>query len=120
MRLRYYQASSKRKIHLLNLTKFLALLIGLLFYASACITLGKDFPESNVPTIKVGQTTKSEVRKLFGSPWLSGNQDGDLAWTYGNYDYSVIGDRKAKDLVILFDDNGVVTSYTFSTTEHNE
>ena len=116
----YFQTSSKLNMHLLNLRKLLILLIGLLFYASACITLGKDFPVSNVPSINVGQTTKSEVRKLFGSPWLSGNQDGDLAWTYGNYNYSVIGDRKAKDLVILFDDNGVVTSYTFSTTEHNE
>ena len=120
MGLFYYQESSKRKIHLLNLGKFLALLIGLFFYASACITLGKDFAESNVPTIKVGQTTKSEVRKLFGSPWLSGHQDGEVAWTYGNYDYSFFGDRKAKDLVIQFDNNGVVTGYTFSTTEHDE
>ena len=116
----YCQASSKRKMHLLNLSKLLILLIGVLFYASACITLGQDFPVSNVPSIKVGQTTKSEVRKLFGSPWLSGNQDGELAWTYGNYDYSVIGDRKAKDLVIQFDENGLVTTYTFSTTEHDE
>ena len=40
--------------------------------------------------------------------------------TYGNYDYSVFGEREAKDLVIQFDDNGVVTTYTFSTTEHKE
>jgi outer membrane protein assembly factor BamE (lipoprotein component of BamABCDE complex) len=82
--------------------------------------LRKDFPVPHVPAIKIGQTAKSEVRKLFGSPWLSGNQDGELAWTYGNYDYSVFGKRKAKDLVIQFDDNGVVTTYTFSTTEYKE
>jgi outer membrane protein assembly factor BamE (lipoprotein component of BamABCDE complex) len=120
MEICYGQESSKTSLHLLSLSKFLLVLTGLLFFASACITLGKDFPVAYVPAIKIGQTSKSEVRKMFGSPWLSGNQDGELAWTYGNYDYSVFGDRKAKDLVIRFDENGVVTAYTFSTTEHNE
>ena len=111
---------TKRDLSILNLAKILTLLTGLLFFASSCISLGKDFQESHVPAIKIGQTTKSEVRKLFGSPWLSGNQDGELAWTYGNYDYSVFGERKAKDMVIQFDHNGIVTTYTFSSTEHKD
>jgi hypothetical protein len=111
---------TERDLSIWNLAKILTLLMGLLFFSSSCISLGQDFPVSNVPAINIGQTTKNEVRKLFGSPWLSGNQDGELAWTYGNYDYSVFGERKAKDMVIQFDDNGVVTTYTFSTTEHKE
>ncbi len=114
------QESYPTKQHFQNFAKLLILFTGLTFFMSGCITLGKDFPVSNVPWIKIGETTKSEVRKLFGAPWLSGNQDGQLAWTYGNYDYSLFGEKKAKDLVIQFDDNGVVITYTFSTTEHNE
>jgi outer membrane protein assembly factor BamE (lipoprotein component of BamABCDE complex) len=119
MKIINYFVLTERYLSIWNLTKILTLFTGLLFFSS-CISLGKDFPVSHVPAIKIGQTTKSEVRKLFGSPWLSGNQDGELAWTYGNYDYSVFGEREAKDLVIQFDDNGVVTTYTFSTTEHKE
>ena len=111
---------TERYLSIWNLAKILTLLTGLLFLVSSCISLGENFPVSHVTTIKIGQTTRSEVRKLFGSPWLSGNQDGELAWTYGNYDYSVFGERQAKDLVVQFDDNGIVTTYTFSTTEHEE
>ena len=89
-------------------------------FFTACITLGKNFTHSNVKSIRTGETTKDDIRKLFGSPWLSGINDGELSWTYGNYEYSLFGERKAKDLVVQFDDKGMVTSYTFSTTEHNE
>tara|TARA_B100000579_G_C22108211_1_gene521884 strand:- start:25 stop:366 length:342 start_codon:yes stop_codon:yes gene_type:complete len=91
-----------------------------LSFLSSCITLGKDFPHSNVKSIKAGKTNKDDIRKLFGSPWLSGINDGELAWTYGNYDYSLFGKKKAKDLVVQFDGKGIVSSFTFSTTEHDE
>jgi len=120
MKIQNYFELAERGLSVRNFAKIILLSAGLLFFASACITLGKDFPVAYVPAIKIGETTKSEVRKMFGSPWLSGNQDGDLAWTYGNYDYSVFGERKANDLVVQFDDIGVVTTYTFSTTEHKE
>ena len=98
----------------------LILISTMMMFVSGCITLGKDFPEANVSTISIGVTTKNEVRKLFGSPWLSGVQDGKPAWTYGIYDYSLFGEKKAKDMVVQFDDNGKVTSFTYSTTDHNE
>ena len=103
-----------------NFAIILILLVGISLFTSGCVTLGKDFPEVKVSVIKIGQTTKNEIRKLFGSPWLSGIQDGELARTYGNYDYSLFGKREAKDLVIQFDEKGVVTTYTFSTTDHDE
>ena len=98
----------------------LILISTMMMFVSGCITLGKDFPEANVSTISIGVTTKNEVRKLFGSPWLSGVQDGKPAWTYGIYDYSLFGEKKAKDMVVQFDDKGKVTSFTYSTTDHNE
>ena len=92
----------------------------MIMFVSGCITLGKDFPEANVSSITIGLTTKNEIRRLFGSPWLSGIQDGQPAWTYGSYDYSLFGERKAKDLVVQFDDKAKVSSFTFSTTDHDE
>ena len=112
--------SAKRWFVIRNFATILILLAGICLFTSGCVTLGKDFPEANVSAIKIGHTTKNEIRKLFGSPWLSGIQDGELVWTYGNYDYSLFSKREAKDLVIQFDEKGVVTTYTFSTTDHNE
>ena len=120
MRTKKNSESSSGKLAFQNFAKVLFLITAMIIFASGCITMGKDFPETNVSSIKVGITSKNEIRRLFGSPWLSGIQDGQLAWTYGNYDYSLFGKRKAKDLVIQFDDNVIVSTFTFSTTEHNE
>ena len=103
-----------------NYALALILISILILFVSGCITLGKDFPEANVSSVTIGVTTKNEISRLFGSPWLSGVQDGQPAWTYGNYDYSLFGERKAKDLVVQFDDKAKVLSFTFSTTDHDE
>ena len=103
-----------------NYVLALILISMMIMFVSGCITLGKDFSEANVSSITIGVTTKNEVRRLFGSPWLSGVQDGQLTWTYGSYDYSLFGERKAKDLVVQFDEKAKVSSFTFSTTDHDE
>ena len=103
-----------------NYVLALILISMMIMFVSGCITLGKDFSEANVSSITIGVTTKNEVRRLFGSPWLSGVQDGQPAWTYGSYDYSLFGERKAKDLVVQYNDQGKVSSFTFSTTDHDE
>ena len=77
-------------------------------------------PSMVFSSAQIGKTTKNDIRKLFGSPWLSGINDGELAWTYGNYNFTLFGERKAKDLVIQFNKKGTVTTYTYSTTDHNE
>ncbi|MBQ28106.1 MAG: hypothetical protein CMH81_08245 [Nitrospiraceae bacterium] len=83
---------------------------------SACLAVGKSFPDYAVPDIKIGKTTESEIRKLFGPPWRTGMDDGDRTWTYGHYQYSLFQAAKTEDLVIRFDKNKVVSSYTFNTT----
>ena len=103
-----------------NYVLALILISLMIMFISGCITLGKDFPDANVSSITNGVTTKNEIRRLFGPPWLSGIKDGQPAWTYGSYDYSMFGERKAKDLVVQFDDKGKVSSFTFSTTDHDE
>ncbi len=84
---------------------------------SACLTVGKSFPDYAVPDIKIGKTTESEIRKLFGPPWRTGMDGGERTWTYGHYRYSLFGEAKTEDLVIRFDKDGVVSSYTFNTTD---
>ena len=120
MKSNMFEVQSDAKSVKPNCVLALILISLMIMFVSGCITLGKDFPEANVSSIAIGVTAKNEVRKLFGSPWLSGVQDGHPAWTYGSYDYSLFGERKAKDLVVQFDDYGKVSSFTFSTTDHDE
>jgi outer membrane protein assembly factor BamE (lipoprotein component of BamABCDE complex) len=104
-----------------NLHKlFLSLACVTLFLLSGCASIGNDFPVSELTTIEIGKTTQKQVRDMLGSPWRTGLESGQKTWTYGSYSYSLFKDNKAKDLVIRFDQNNVVASYTFSTTEHSE
>lgn len=106
------------RIQLLAILFSLSAILILLF--SGCATIGQDFPASKVSEIKIGMTTQEEIRTMFGSPWRIGIEDGQRTWTYGNYSYGLFVEKKAKDLVIRFNDKNVVASYTFSTTEHSE
>ena len=98
----------------------LALSAVLVMFFAGCATVGQDFPDTNVTDIEIGKTTQDDIRIMFGAPWRVGIEDGQRTWTYGNYSYGLFVEKKAKDLVIRFDDKNVVASYTFSTTEHNE
>ena len=87
---------------------------------AGCATVGFDFQDGYVSRIKIGTTTQKNIRTMFGSPWRVGVEDGNQTWTYGRYTYRLLSQSSTKDLVIRFDDNGIVTSYTYNTTEHQE
>jgi hypothetical protein len=93
----------------------LAVLFGL-----GCATVGREFPVERVGEIRIGETTQEDVLAMFGSPWRVGLEDGLRTWTYGRYRYRLFGQARTEDLVLRFDDAGVVASYTFNTTEHGE
>jgi hypothetical protein len=82
-----------------------------------CATIGHDFAAAEVPKIQTGKTTQTEIMAMFGSPWRTGIEDGKQTWTYGKYHYSLFNEASAQDLVVRFDGKGVVSSYTYSTTE---
>jgi hypothetical protein len=90
------------------------------FLTGGCATVGRDFPAARVPEISLGQTTQRQVRDLFGPPWRVGIEDGGRVWTYGKYRYRLFSPASTQDLVIRFNDQGVVSSYTYNTTDHNE
>jgi hypothetical protein len=86
-------------------------------------TLGVSFPSEHVDDIRIGETRRDEIRELFGSPWQVGIEDGLVTWTYSFYRKPVSGGVEGRDLVVLFDDAGLVSSYRFHTTigeEHDQ
>ena len=85
-------------------------------FLSACATVGRDFPAGKVSEIKNGKTTQAEIEAMFGKPWRTGIEDGLVTWTYGKYRYSAFSQTQTKDLVVRFDNNKIVQSYTYNTT----
>jgi hypothetical protein len=84
------------------------LLLALGLLSAACANVGQDFP------------TREQVRTWFGPPWRTGMEDGYRTWTYGRYRYSLFSPVRARDLVVKFDESGVVRSYTFNSTERGD
>jgi hypothetical protein len=87
-----------------------------LLLAAGCASIGQDFPVAPVAQIETGNTTREEIRAMFGEPWRTGLENGDVTWTYAHYTYSAFGPEKTRDLLIRFDDEGKVVSYTFNST----
>jgi hypothetical protein len=73
-----------------------------------------------VSDVEIGKTTQVQVQAMFGDPWRVGVEDGERKWTYGRYRYSMFGGSRSKDQSVRFDDRGVVTSYSYNTTEADE
>jgi len=87
---------------------------------AGCITVGREFPAQRVAKLKIGSTTREQVKEMFGSPWRTGVEDGRPTWTYGHYHYALLGETRTKDLVVRFDPQDVVASYTFNSTDPND
>lgn len=87
----------------------------LLLFAIGCGSFGKDFDTDMVKEIKNRQTSKTEVLDWFGVPFKEGNENGLEMWTY-QYDQYSMGKTESKDLVILFDNTGVVKAYRFTSS----
>lgn len=115
-----YNTSSSHGHRIRLLVIMLMVSVILMLLSAGCATVGRDFPAYKVPDIQIGKTTKDEIRGMFGSPWRVGIEDGLDIWTYGKYKYGISGEEDAQDLVIRFDNHDVVTSYSYSTTSHNE
>ncbi|MFW5722346.1 MAG: outer membrane protein assembly factor BamE [Desulfohalobiaceae bacterium] len=80
---------------------------------TGCATVGHEFPVDQVRKLEIGQTTREEVFDMFGAPWRTGIEDGLTTWTYAQYKKTAT-ETMTRDLVIRFDDQGRVVSYTFN------
>ena len=91
----------------------LMLLVALSLPTTGCMpTVGEAFPFYKVRQIEVEKTTMAEIREMFGEPWRTGLENGERTWTYGEYGVNI-----SRDLVIRYDDQNVVKSYSFSSSE---
>ncbi|MGZ5575556.1 MAG: hypothetical protein ACXWEV_01650 [Methylobacter sp.] len=99
---------------------FCALAVMIILLSSGCATVGHEFPASQVSTIKIGETTQNNIYSTFGAPWRTGLDNGMKTWTYGNYYYSLFSDGSTEDLVIKFDNRGIVASFVFNTTKRSK
>lgn len=90
----------------------LMMLIVLSLPLTGCMpSMGQPFPVTKVRQIEIDKTTRTEIRQMFGDPWRTGLENGKRTWTYGEYSM-----KTTRDLVIRFDDQNVVKSYSFSSS----
>ena len=83
---------------------------------TACVTIGEAFPSQSVPSFALGKATQADIQKTYGSPFRTGVEDGDVTWTYVHYKFRVFGQQCTQDLVVRFNANGTVKSFTYNTT----
>jgi hypothetical protein len=95
--------------------KWVGLLIGMSLLAG-CATVGREFPVAPVGTIIIGETDREEILRMFGEPWRTGVEDGKKTWTFAHYRYSLFGPERVRDLLIRFDQDGKVASYSFNSS----
>ena len=88
----------------------------IILFLIGCGTVGKDFPDSRVVNLKAHSTTKSQVLEMFGLPYKEGKQNDYTTWTYEKSIWSVFGEKTSKDLVIMFDEMGVVNAYRYTSS----
>ena len=99
-------------MHILRPLTILTLLAALSLPLISCMpSIGRPFPVYQVRQIEIDKTTKAEIRQMFGDPWRTGLEDGFRTWTYGEYSM-----KMTRDLVIRFNDQDVVKSYSFSSS----
>jgi outer membrane protein assembly factor BamE (lipoprotein component of BamABCDE complex) len=83
-------------------------------FLNGCVNIGRDFPGSEaVKGIQNGKTTKLEILEAFGTPRRTGIENGDEIWTY-DYSKYLLGRTYTKDLIIRFNKEDVVESYSYS------
>ena len=95
----------------------LIIIFGISFSLYGCGTVGKNFNTSKATYITNGVTTQKEVKSMLGKPFKTGIQNGQSIWVYEHNHYSFIKENTSKDLIIVFDANGIVKSHQFMTSE---
>ena len=103
-------------LHRANLSLHVSLATMILaIFSSGCGTAGKNFDESLYANVVKGTTTHKEVKDMFGPPFKKGIQNGYAVWTYEYNHVNSFGSDIIKDMIIVFEKNGVVKSHQLMT-----
>ena len=91
-------------------------LLALVIFAvlSGCVYYGRDFPVAPVRDLKNNATTQREVFATFGEPDRRGLENGYEVWIYSYQFYELGQLRQSKELVVVFDRDNTVRSYSYS------
>jgi len=89
----------------------------ILFFLTACGSIGKNFDSSQLKSIKNNVTSKEEIFRKFGEPFKKGIEGGQAMWTYQFDKWNILGPAESKDLVILFDEKNIVRAYRYTASE---
>lgn len=95
------------------------LLTALISLVAGCATVGQPYAEHKVSELVINTTSRAQVQSMFGNPWRVGSESGQQTWTYGHYRYSLFGNDQTSDLVVRFNQEGKVASYTYNRTTPN-
>ena len=95
----------------------IVIVVGIILISNGCGTVGKSFNTSKVESIVNGITTQSDIKKMFGKPFKIGIQNGQPIWVYEDHHYSIIREGTSKDLIIIFNPDGIVQSYQFMSSK---
>jgi len=85
------------------------------FFLFGCVPIGRDFPTVPIKDIQANVTTQSQIFAAFGEPVERGYDTGDETWTYYHYVYTVGGVQTQKRLHVVFNRDGTVRNYSYST-----
>lgn len=85
-----------------------------LVFLWGCMTVGRDFPIAPVKSIQQNVTTQRDIFGYFGEPYRRGLDSGNETWTYAYHYYQVGQLQDSKELYIVFNKDGTVRSYSFT------
>jgi len=95
----------------------LALCATLLLATVGCASIGRPFPSDKVKDIAIGKTTQTQIESMYGHPYRTGVEDGDVTWSYVDEHYVLFGDPRTTDLQVRFASDGTVKSYNYNTNQ---
>ncbi|MBM4262741.1 MAG: hypothetical protein FJ145_15090 [Deltaproteobacteria bacterium] len=97
-----------------NLVVSCLLLSTIVQFASGCLYYGRNFPVTPVREIKNNVTTQREIFANFGEPDRRGLENGHEIWIYSYQFYELAQLRESKELVVLFNADQTVRSYSYT------
>lgn len=100
--------------------KMLMVVMTLLLLA-ACATIGKDFNQADIASIKVGETTKGQTISMFGNP-TSKTMDhlGNESYTWVHSRAVAFGGATSKTLMVFFNKEGVVERFNSADAQYGK
>ena len=84
-----------------------------LFTGCATMKIGRDFPSPDAHWIVAGKSDRWGLQRMLGEPYQVGFENGDPTWRWLYVQCEPAG-ASSKDLIVRFNSDGVVKSYSFT------